>query len=1721
MKTRKIEMKNEVNRALRAKKRFLMLAGALLCMLFVSESAWAGSSYYANLTATVNPDHSGTVYVAEGEDQPDDPSSHLEESTAEHDGSSDTHTPFTLYAQHNRGYVWTSWSEPIGQGEPKFSDGFSSTDNPTQVEVKCHPDKDGHYYATIQANFIENPVPSWLVKFLPSENGTYSVTGPTGYDSPIELSETTTHDTWNNDAIALEATPEEGYSFYRYYGLNAEGRKIGIGEIGVANQTIYVPVGVVAIGAEFAVSWNVIYKPAESGGSYTASQSGTACTIDGTTEHTTYATDNITFSAAPASGYAFYRYVGTNPDGNKVTIGTIGLADQTVHLIPGITNICAEFTDKPFLAANNVFDDLAGAIQATRQNNGSFSGIILLLQNYTVPAGYYTIPAGVTLLIPRSASQITPTIIVERNPSSSDAESASTPTVYRTLTLSSGVSLDVFGDIEVGGKQNSYRMNDVGTGRPIGPGCGLLSMNGNSSITLESGSNLRAWGFVTGSGKIDARRGARVDEMFQIMDFKGGSATTSSSFPNNKVFPLNQYFIQNVEVRTTYHPGAALFTSSGAIGVDMDNIKVIGVEGDEASLFLMDNEDDSEDTWVCKWYDATTDQQVYEVNNSAKLGNLIIVINYWGKYTFDSKDYVLPITNNMKIHLLEGKLNVTQNTMLMPGAEIEIDKQATVIIDPNMSLYLIDKAQWGKYVYSNVYARRVKYRPGGVPEVRDISSAEALGNAKMNVHGTFDVQGYLFTTEGGASIYSNDADAGTIMYTNVAPSVDGNLTLNTSQDGTTPKFTTFSTPSAKLLNADGEYAATAGTPAGQSYCYMNGKWTYMTIDPTNECFVKDNYNNYYAKPGAYVQLANGKTENADHTYSDANGQGRLYILMDECQWWEVELDNNLYKGITRDANDVASPNGKYYEYNNTTHKWEEKRYTITWKDWDGSVITTYQLTYGVTPKYNSANPTRPADVDYTYNFTGWSPAFAPVTGDQIYTATYSKEQIKYTIIFKFVDDYSGGAEIDRQQLARDEMPVIPTVTRAGYYLKWTPAVAAVTGNATYEADWMKELPDNYTITWKNYDGTTLKTTEPVRDATAEIVLADAPTATKPSTAEYRYEFAGWQPAVTAATADASYVAQFNEIAQTYAIRFYKEDGTTQIGETQELALGADPEVPEYAKEDPEAGRTYKLKWINKATSASVGVSVPSVSGAVDYKADFDVTVNRYTITLNSKDENGVLVAGCSFSGAGTYDYDTEVSIVANPNGGYEFVKWFDDNSTELERNITVSSNATYTAIVRKLPSITVNTDEARTLTQQTTVDEFIIKADDSGSGQVTGANYINIATGGHAYFDLTLKTQRRHWKAFTVPFEIDLKQYPILADGVSMPLGKQYDIVWYDGAERAANGKTPDCWKYVEDQADWILTPGVAYMIVFGRDVNTVRFTKKDGASVAYSGTVSVAENHTDRAGGTDGGWNGIGNPATYHALLSAGVTTCQVHNGEEIGSDGYIPCDMGKFIVGKAVFVQVAAEQTVVVNKADSDDPMIAPKPQSAPRRAKANATGKNRFDVQIAPADGQMADRMFLHADEDKEDKYVILQDLAKAGLSTKRAQMWVERYDTKLCKNTALLFNGVAEFPLGIFAPQAGEYEISVAESPDEESTLYLTLDGVPVWNLSYGPYTAKLEKGTTARYGLKWVRNYIPAISTSVDNTQVDNQPTAQKILLNDKVYILRGENVYSADGQLVK
>lgn len=78
-----------------------------------------------------------------------------------------------------------------------------------------------------------------------------------------------------------------------------------------------------------------------------------------------------------------------------------------------------------------------------------------------------------------------------------------------------------------------------------------------------------------------------------------------------------------------------------------------------------------------------------------------------------------------------------------------------------------------------------------------------------------------------------------------------------------------------------------------------------------------------------------------------------------------------------------------------------QEYTITWKNWDDTTITTTQVAYGTVPAYGGATPTKPEDAGYTYTFNGWDPTLSAVTGNATYTAQFKENPKSFDIIYHF------------------------------------------------------------------------------------------------------------------------------------------------------------------------------------------------------------------------------------------------------------------------------------------------------------------------------------------------------------------------------------------------------------------------------------------------------------------------------------------------------------------------------------------------------------------------------------------------------------------------------------------------------------------------------------------------------------------------------------------------
>lgn len=784
-----------------------------------------------------------------------------------------------------------------------------------------------------------------------------------------------------------------------------------------------------------------------------------------------------------------------------------------------------------------------------------------------------------------------------------------------------------------------------------------------------------------------------------------------------------------------------------------------------------------------------------------------------------------------------------------------------------------------------------------------------------------------------------------------------------------------------------------------------------------------------------------------------------------------------------------------FETTDPKYQWEvSDAWTITFKD-GTTTLQTLHLKPGETPVYTAAQPTKDG-----YKFVGWNTSIVPATADATYTAQFEEVAAGS----KCVTLNSNGGNEGLQYIyvaSGSAVGTLPETTKEGNtFAGWfTDATGGTQVNAstTVSADvtWYAHYTKNsYTLTWDANGG------QLSGSHTSGTVLYGA-SITAPTATFEGHTFLGWNatPATKMPAQDVTYTAQWSIVAKHY---LQNMDGTYPAtpAATDNVTGGAGeyvtPAVKTYdgfitpATQTVRIGETSEVTYNYERRTYTITLDA---NGGTCATTSLNVK-HGATPTLPVATKNGVNCSGWFTKAIGGDKITSETAILYNI--GTLYAQYADLNVTAP---LTVSDT-------REVSDLRITTTGSLTINGSVTTNNFILESNGStASGQLLpGTGTLTIA--GNAYFDLKVNAKNHQWYAVAVPWQVDATN-GISVNGRTLSLGSDFDIIYYDGARRAEQGKQK-CWKYVENDGDKTLQPGTLYMIGLMSDASSIRFTKKSGEALLTTTTSVTA--HSGAAASTDQGWNGVANPALFHAFVNPGVEEGQVYLPDESRYET-TPLNTTKFVVGEGAFVQAPADKAITVSANGAF---------GAPRRANANAT--NKFDVRIAPVEAAYTDRLFVKATDSKEaDEYIVGQDLVKMAVSSKVAQLWVDRYGEQLCVNTQELTNETAYYPLGIRVPKAGEYTISQESMAETGNyTLYLTYNGEVVWNLTNGAYTASLPQGETMGYGLRIIAK-TPSVATGVDEALIDAQGNTQKVLIDNKVYIIRGNNVYSADGQLVK
>lgn len=854
------------------------------------------------------------------------------------------------------------------------------------------------------------------------------------------------------------------------------------------------------------------FKPAENG-SYTVNgEKITANIVKSLDSYNEYK-----LKATPDAGY---KFVGWYNETTGKYISTT--AEATLH-IDEESCIIPQFVSAEtavFETGMKMFADFNGAVEFAQANKLSK---ITLVSDGTI-SGNYTVPSGITLLIPFDEAKTCYT----DTPTATSFQANAKP--FRTLTMAKGssVTLESGAAISVGGQY--YAAPGGSKGKIVGP-YGFIKMESGSAITVKSGASLYAWGFISGSGAVTVESGGSVYEWYQVLDFRGGSASKQMDDDGNKVFPFNQYAVQNVEVPLTLHVGASetVYTAVYAMSkIYTTSIPFIADDG----MFKVKT------GILTKAYDGSTDRVIYTVDGTAEVNSLNLKL---AGMSVSSSSYVLPLTNNMTINLTSGsKLTVNQTAALLPGVQASIAKGAELMVSEGKSIYIYDADEWGGYCGSgDAQYIPVVYAPG-----RPAGARAPLADAKVDVNGKLTAIGGIYTTASGADICSSD---GTGQYVQQgAPGTETKTYQYTQKSGVTAHEIPI-TP-ARLYNTNGTYTETKGSQAGDTYLVYDGIWALKK----NNITITFNANGgtgemaaLMANPGYDKKLSSNTFTRENYTFTGwntaADGTGDTYAdgaivnfsanTTLYAQWTQnpvITFDANGGKGImgtqtvnpgvsaalsantfTRADYDFAGWNTKvdgtgtaYADKANiTTNKnvtlyaqWKLHTYHVRWLNWDDSVLQEGDYTYEEYAYYDDFEhpiPTKPEDENYTYKFANrWTPydetnkidgwGFYP-HADIDFKAEF-KSYKKLTVTF---DANGGYGTMDTVKIANGysgEDYTLPECgfTREGYVFDGWLITGTVGYNASYPIElhnekWDEELLLAFSdlslkASWKHNDG---------------------------------------------------------------------------------------------------------------------------------------------------------------------------------------------------------------------------------------------------------------------------------------------------------------------------------------------------------------------------------------------------------------------------------------------------------------------------------------------------------------------------------------------------------------------------------------------------------------------------------------------------------------------------
>ncbi len=472
----------------------------------------------------------------------------------------------------------------------------------------------------------------------------------------------------------------------------------------------------------------------------------------------------------------------------------------------------------------------------------------------------------------------------------------------------------------------------------------------------------------------------------------------------------------------------------------------------------------------------------------------------------------------------------------------------------------------------------------------------------------------------------------TAQYTYAFKSWDKELTTVTQPSTYTAVYdATVNAYTVKFLNYDGsllkEYTVDYGeTPAYDGETPVrpaNAQYTYTFSDWGDIASVTGDAE-YTANYSAVVNKYTVKfmSEDGTQTYDEQVLEyGATPVYAGETPTKERTAQYTYtFKGWDSEIAAVTGDITYAARFDSTVNK-----YTITFKNEDGTVLEEQVLEYGTLPVYGGETPAKEPTAKYSYVHIGWDNVIAEVTEDAVYTAEFSEVINSYKIIF--VND--DGTVLQDKEFEYDTTPTYdgeePTKAATAQYTYrftgWQPAIDTVKGEAVYTAEYTATI-NTYRVIFKDFDGTVLQETVQEYGSMPRYIGA---TPTRDADGDNIYTFAGWNEEFAMITGETVFNAKYVTRENKFTIKFVDDNGNTLIA--KDYMLGEMPCFDGAPVKASDANHHYVFKGWDK--------DLVPVTGFTAYTAVFGAEEHELTLvseTAPTCTEGGKKTYTCSDCG---------------------------------------------------------------------------------------------------------------------------------------------------------------------------------------------------------------------------------------------------------------------------------------------------------------------------------------------------------------------------------------------------------------------------------------------------------------------------------------------------------